>query len=57
MITWVLVFYISHGFSSMTTGGPTTIDGFTSDAKCRVAMKQIETLKGFDYAYCIRMEK
>jgi len=57
MITWTLVFYISHGFGLGATGGPAVIDGFTSEEKCLAAKAQVEKLKGFDYAYCLRIEK
>lgn len=57
MTTWVLLFFISHGFAQAATGGPAVIDGFTSEAKCQVVLKQIEQRRGFDYAVCMKVEK
>lgn len=57
MTTWVLIIYMSVGFSNMATGGPTSIDGFTSEEKCLVAAKTAEKLPKFDWAHCLKVSK
>jgi len=57
MTTYALIIYLSTGFGSGTTGGPTTLDGFTTKEKCLVAAKEAEKIPKFDWAYCFPMVK
>lgn len=58
MTTWVLIIYLYSGMGEFATGGPTTIDGFTSYSKCEMANQKIaKTLKKYDWGQCIEITK
>lgn len=58
MTTWVLIIYLSTGIADIATGGPTTIDGFTSLTKCEEAnQKMSKELKKYDWGQCIEVNK
>ena len=57
MTTWVLIIYMSVGISNMATGGPTSIDGFTSIEKCESAKIEASKVPKFDWAHCLKVTK
>jgi hypothetical protein len=59
MTTWVLILYLSTRITSNTaTGGPTTIDGFTSLQRCEAANQQAaRILKKYDWGQCLQVSK
>jgi hypothetical protein len=58
MTTWVLVLYLSTGFAQSATGGPLTIDGFSSAELCRSANEQFsKELKKYDWGQCLEVKK
>lgn len=57
MTVWVLVFYMSIGFGSGATGGPATIDGFTSQARCEESLLAVSRLPKYDFGYCLAVTK
>jgi hypothetical protein len=56
-MTWVLIFYMSVGFGTASTGGPAVIDGFTTEQNCKSALAKISNHKRFDWGYCESMVK
>lgn len=61
MTVWVLVFYMSTGFGSASTGGPGVIDGFTTKQACQIAYADMQRDPKFshwlDYGTCIQVKK
>lgn len=57
MKTWILFVYLSTGFGSASTGGPTAIDGFKSKLNCETAALQSKDIPKFDWAYCLEVTK
>ncbi len=57
-MNWILIMYMSTGFGSAVTGGPTSIDGFRTEAICRVAGDTaMLKIKKMDWYQCIQMDK
>lgn len=58
MTVYVLLFYISIGYGTASTGGPSVINGFTTEVGCDQALQQLTKRLGskLDFAYCIKME-
>lgn len=58
-MTWTLVFYISTGIGSGSTGGPAVIDNFKSGASCVVAGTELKRELGIrlDWFKCVGLEK
>lgn len=58
MTTWVLIVYMSTvPFSSLATGGPAVIDGFTSESACEIAGEKMSGIKKYDWHVCVEMKK
>lgn len=58
MITYVLILYLTTGWGTAATGGPTVIDGFTTLEKCEFANKVMKTkVQKYDWGQCIKVEK
>lgn len=57
--TWVLVFYMSRGIAQTATGGPAAIDGFRTEAACKVALEKLSKMRmrGFDDGQCFEVQK
>lgn len=58
MATWVLIFYMSTmTYSNNATGGPATIDGFTSYTACMAAGEAVAKVKKYDWHECVEVRK
>lgn len=57
MTVWILIFYMSSGVSSIATGGPAVIDGFTSQEACMDAGNKISKVKKYDWHECLEVKK
>ena len=57
MTTWILIFYMSAGIGSSSTGGPATIDGFSKPEYCAAAHEEVKRLPKYDWGYCISVKK
>lgn len=56
--TWVLILYLSTGIADIATGGPTTIDGFSTKELCEAANLELSTtLRKYDWGQCVRIIK
>lgn len=58
-MTWILVFYVSSGFGTASTGGPAVIDKFSSGAACVIAGEELKKELGgkLDWFKCVRLDK
>jgi len=57
MTTWALIFYMSVGWGTASTGCPAVIEGFSSYEKCMTANAVVRREKQYDWGVCVQMEK
>lgn len=60
MTTWILIIYMTSGIGYASTGGPMSVDGFTSVEKCYEAKKIFESSSfksKIDMMDCIPVKK
>jgi hypothetical protein len=52
---WTLIFYVSVGFGTASTGGPAVIDNFASLEKCELAGYAVkQDIKQLDWFKCVK---